>query len=270
MLHSKNGTLTVKGSEMPYIRFGSGKRHLIMLPGLGDGLASVAGKALPMAWMYRSLAKAYTVWMFSRRRPLPEGTSTADMAADLAQAMEQLGIEKADVIGVSMGGMIAQHLAADYPEWVGKLVLTVTSHRPNEILEGSVREWMELAEKGDHRELMRSNLKRIYSEEYCRKNGWLVPLAAALTRPKSYGNFLIQGAACLTHDASDKLSSITARTLIVGGEKDLALGGEASREMALLIPDSRLLLYPQWGHGLYEEEPAFLKEVLRFLQEEHR
>lgn len=270
LYHAKNAVLDLNGNKMNYLSFGSGNRNLIILPGLGDGLKTVKGMALPFAFLYRSLAKDFKVYAFSRKEALEDTAGTKEMAQDVKHAMDQLGIERASVLGVSMGGMIAQHLAADYPERVGKLVLTVTSHRPNEILEGSVREWMELAEKGDHTELMRSNLKRIYSEEYCRKNSWLVPLAAALTRPKSYGNFLIQGAACLTHDASDKLSSITAGTLIVGGEKDLALGGEASREMALLIPDSRLLLYPQWGHGLYEEEPAFLKEVLRFLQEEHR
>ena len=267
MLHMKNGSLSIKGGQMPYIRFGTGKKQLIMLPGLGDGLTSVQGKALPMAWMYRSLAKAYTVWMFSRRRPLPEGASTADMAADLAEAMEQLGIEKADVIGVSMGGMIAQHLAADYPQKVGKLILVVTAHEPNEILTQSVGEWMELAQKGNHTELMRSNLKKIYSEGYCRKNSWMVPLVAALTKPKSYDSFLIQGEACLHHNTADKLARIQVPTLIMGGEQDLALGCEASRQMAQQIPNSKLLVYPQWGHGLYEEEPAFLKEICSFLQD---
>ena len=169
MLHMKNGSLSIKGGQMPYIRFGTGEKQLIMLPGLGDGLTSVQGKALPMALIYRSLAKTYRVWMFSRRLPLPEGASTADMAA--------------------------------------------------------------------------------------------------LTKPKSYDSFLIQGEACLHHNAADKLAHIQAPTLIMGGEQDLALGCEASRQMAQQIPNSKLLVYPQWGHGLYEEEPAFLKEICSFLQD---
>ena len=138
MFGIKNGCLQTDGFEMDYIRFGTGAKTLILLPGLGDGLQTVRGLALPMALLYRVFMKEYTVYSFSRRRDLPDGHTTRDMARDQKQAMDALGIPAADVVGVSMGGMIAQHLAADYPEMVGKLVLVVTSVRPNPILIGSV------------------------------------------------------------------------------------------------------------------------------------
>ena len=117
MLHNaKNGTLRIDGTNMDYIRFGSGDRVLVMLPGLGDGLRSMKGTALPMAFMYRVFAKDFTVYAFSRKNVLPVGYTTRDMARDQAEAMEQLGIGCADIFGVSMGGIIAQHLAVDYPE----------------------------------------------------------------------------------------------------------------------------------------------------------
>ena len=139
----KNGNIAIGETDMDYIRFGRGEKVLILLPGLGDGLTTVKGTAVPTALMYRIFAKDYTVYMFSRKNGLPTGYTTRDMAADQAEAMELLGIEKADVVGVSMGGMIAQHLAIDYPEKVGKLVLTVTSARANLLLRESVEEWVE-------------------------------------------------------------------------------------------------------------------------------
>ena len=249
-----------------YIRFGRGQRHLVMLPGLGDGLRTVRGTALPMAWMYRMFAKDFTVWMFSRRGDLPVGHSTRDMARDLKDDMDALGIEKADILGVSMGGMIAQWLAIDYPEKVRKLILTVTSARPNEILIESIGEWMAQAEAGDHAALMDSNLRRIYSERYYRQNRWMIPMLGVLTKPKSYDRFQIQAAACLSHNAYHELAAIQAPTLVIGGGKDLALGGEASREIAAQIPGAALKMYPQWGHGLYEEAKDFNKVVLDFLK----
>ena len=265
LLSAKNGTLKIGGTTMDYIRFGSGERILVMLPGLGDGLRSTKGTALPMAFMYREFAKDFTVYAFSRKNMLPEGYTTRDMARDQAEAMEQLGISKADVFGVSMGGMIAQHLAIDYPEKVHKLILTVTSSRPNPILAESVDEWVSCAKRGDHTALMDSNVRRIYSEGYYRKNKWLVPIMGKLTKPKSYDRFFAQADACLTHDTYGELHQIQATTLVIGGEKDISLGGDASREIATAIPDVELRMYEQWGHGLYEEAKDFNQVVLSFL-----
>lgn len=265
LYNAKNGTLKIGGSKMDYIHFGTGERILVMLPGLGDGLRSVKGTALPMAFTYRVFAKDFTVYGFSRKNALPEGYTTKEMAADQAAAMEQLGIQNADVLGVSMGGMIAQHLAIDYPEKVGRLILTVTSARPNPILEASIDEWVSCAKRGDHTAFMDSNVRRIYSEEYYRKNRWLVPIMGKLTKPKSYKRFIIQAEACLKHSAFENLHQIQAQTLVIGGGMDNVLGGDASREIAAEIPGAQLRMYDQLGHGLYEEARDFNQTVLDFL-----
>ena len=62
-----NGRISLEGTTMDYIRFGTGSQPLILLPGLGDGLRSVRGTALPMAVMYRLFAKDFTVYAFSRK-----------------------------------------------------------------------------------------------------------------------------------------------------------------------------------------------------------
>ena len=265
LYNAKNGTLHIGETTMDYICFGSGERILVMLPGLGDGLRTVKGTALPMAFLYRAFAKDFTVYAFSRKNELPEGYTTRDMARDQAEAMEQLGIGRADILGVSMGGMIAQHFAIDYPEKLGKLILTVTSAKPNPVLTESVEEWVFLAKKGDHAGFMDSNLRRIYSEDYYWKNRWMAPFVGRLTKPKSYDRFFVQAAACLTHDAFESLHQIKVPTLVIGGEKDMVLGGDASREIAAQISNAGLFMYDQWGHGLYEEAKDFNSVVLDFL-----
>ena len=265
MFHAENAVVKLQNGEMEYIRFGTGKRILIMIPGLGDGLRTVKGTATPMAMMYRCFAKDFTVYAFSRKRDLPKGYTTRDMARDQAEAMEVLGIGKADIFGVSMGGMIAQHLAIDFPEKVNKLILTVTSARPNPILLESIGEWIDCANRGDHGAFMDSNLRRIYSDDYYRKNKAMAPLIGKLTKPASYDRFFIQAEACLNHDVYGSLNRIQAPTLVVGGEQDNALGGDSSREIASAIANAQLLMYEQWGHGLYEEEPSFNQTVMEYL-----
>ena len=264
---AKNGVLLFSDGTMDYIRFGTGDRILIILPGLGDGLKTVKGTALPMAFLYRMFRKDFTVYAFSRKHPAKEHSSTRDMAAEVKAAMDLLGISRADVLGVSMGGMIAQHLAADHPEAVNRLILTVTCPCPNPILLESLEEWTRLARNGDHTTLMDSNVRRIYSEDYYRKNKLFIPIVGKLTKPASYDRFLTLAEACRTHDASGSLHKITAPTLVIGGALDRCLGADASRILADAIPGATLKLYPQWGHGLYEEAPDFNETVLSFLKE---
>ena len=261
LYHAKNGTAA--GAD--YIRFGTGKKTLIMLPGLGDGLRTTRGTALPMALYYRCFAKDYTVYMISRKTVLSQGATTRDMARDLKDAMDEIGIKQASLVGVSMGGMIAQHFAADYPEMLEKLVLVVTCARENPILLESLEEWVDCARRDDHTALMDSNVRRIYSDSYYRKSKWMVPITGKLTKPKSYDRFFVQAEACRTHDAWESLPQIAAPTLVIGGEQDRSLGGEASREIVSRIPGAVLKMYAQWGHGLYEESKDFLPTIMEFL-----
>ena len=264
LYNAKNGTLQIGDTTMDYIRFGTGTKILVMLPGLGDSLRSMKGIALPMAIMYREFAKDFTVYAFSRKSVLPEGCTTRDMARDQAEAMEQLGIGCADIFGVSMGGMIAQYLAIDYPEKVRRLILAVTASRPNPVLLEALNTWIPLAQRGDHAAFMDSNMRLIYSENYYRKNKWTVPLLGVLTKPKSYARFFVQANACLTHNAYADLHRVQAPALVIGGEKDMTLGGDASREIAAAIPNAELLMYEEWGHGLYEEAKDFNRVILTF------
>ncbi|MBE6865511.1 MAG: alpha/beta hydrolase, partial [Ruminococcaceae bacterium] len=80
LYNAKNGQVNIGSSVMDYIKFGKGEKNIIMIPGLGDGLKTVKGMALPMAVMYRQFAKDFTVWVFSRKQPLEPDANTRTMA----------------------------------------------------------------------------------------------------------------------------------------------------------------------------------------------
>ena len=164
--HAHNGSVRVGNSEMDYISFGSGNKNLIMLPGLGDGLSTVKGMALVFSMMYRAYAKEFTVYVFSRKNHLQERYSTREMAKDQAEAMTVLGLSKADILGISQGGMIAQYLAIDYPDLVHRLILAVTSSMPNETIHKAVGSWMEMAMQGNYKDLIIDNAEKSYSETW--------------------------------------------------------------------------------------------------------
>ena len=114
--NAQNGTVKIGDMDMYYVSFGYGSKTLVVLPGLSDGLTTVKGKALLLASPYKRFFKDYTVYMFSRKNEMPEGYSIRDMASDQAKVLKKLGITRANVMGGSQGGMIAQFLAIDYPK----------------------------------------------------------------------------------------------------------------------------------------------------------
>ena len=248
--NAKSECVSLDKARMDCVRFGSGGKNLIILPGLSDGLAGVRGKELLLAPPFRAFFERYTVWMFSRRDPLPSAFSIADMAADQAEALRVLGIERAAVMGVSQGGMIAQLFAADYPERTEALILAVTAPYANETVRACVTGWIRMAEKGDHKSLIRK----------------AYPLLGMLGKPKSYARFLTNARAILAFDARPALERIVCPTLILGGEEDRIVGAEASCELHRAIAGSELFLYPSLGHAAYEEAKDFNERVYRFLE----
>lgn len=263
--NAKNGNLKIGKTDMDYISFGTGKRVLIMIPGLGDGMMTVKGKALPFAWAYRMFAKDFKVYLFSRKNELEEGYSIRDMARDLKYAMDQIGIKKADIMGVSQGGMIAEWFAIDYPEVVNKLILVVTVGRQNECVQQNVNRWIGLAEQNRYGEAMKDITVHMYTEEYIRKVGPMLALLGLFPGPRNKERFLRMARACIEHSLFDELKKIRATTLVIGGEKDRTVTGEASEEIAEQIPDSELFMYAEYGHGLYEEAKDFNRRVYDFL-----
>lgn len=250
---------------MDYISFGRGSKFLIMIPGLGDGLKTVKGLALPFSVMYKRFAEKYTVFSFSRKNTLAEGCSTRDMAADIAKAMELLGIPCADVIGVSQGGMIAQYLAIDFPDKVNKLVLTVTLSKPNDTINSSVGSWLKMAETDDHKSINADMIEKIYSEKYQKRNRLFLPFINMFGKPKDFNRFIIMAKACLTHNSYDELEKIKCPTLIIGGKCDKVVTGKASEEIAEKISGSEIFMYDGLGHSAYEEAADFNDRVLEFL-----
>lgn len=261
---AKELKLTASGMQFDYIRFGGGKKPLIMIQGLNT--RGIKGAALSLAYMYRIFAKEYTVYLFDRRPVVYDGITVRDMAADIASAMDALGLRNADVFGTSQGGMIAQYLAIDRPDLVRRLVLAVTLSRNNDTVKQVVGDWIEMAERGDMKGFVLDMAEKMYSETYVRKYRPLMPLLTILQKPKDVKRFVILAKSCLTCDTYDILDKIKCPTLVIGGKQDKVVSGVASEEIAEKL-GCRLHMYDNLGHAAYEEAQDFNQMVYDFLSE---
>lgn len=258
----KGMTLEIDGTGMDCVRFGRGGKALVMLPGLS--LRDVKGSELPLAYLYRGFAREHTVYILDKKSVIPDGYTIRDLAQDAARGMEQLGLSNADVFGVSLGGMIAQYLAIDYPQLVHRMVLSVTAARKNQVMEEAVGSWVRMVERGRFETLVMDIFERMYSEDYLRKHQWLFPILCKIGKPKDPGRFIALAKACLTCNSYPDLHKITCPTFVIGGRQDYVLTGEASEEIAGVL-QCGLHLYDELGHSAYEEAPDHNDRVYRFL-----
>ncbi len=266
LYQAKNGRIRMRDNHMDYVVFGKGSRNLILIPGVGDGLKTIRGMALPFAILYRRYAKDYRVYVFSRKAKLSRGTTIRDMARDQARAMKCLGIEKADVIGVSQGGMIVQHLALEYPQLVDRIVLAVTLPKTGGILLRQVRQWIRCLDRREYQDLVQIMIGQMYSRKYYAKMEWMSPLLAVLLSHMSKERFRIMCQAAATHDLTGKLNRIRAKTLVIAAGKDRVVGTAGGRRLAEEIPDAELLIFENAEHGVYDEDKEFHLKILEFLK----
>ena len=266
MSSTKGKNLYFNDKSMDYVTFGKGKQPLVIIPGLGDGLQTVKGKAQLFSLSYRLLAKRYKVYVFSRINELRQGYTTRDMAVDIAEAMEVLNITSAYVMGISQGGMIAQWLVADFPEKVQKLILSVTTAKLSNLGRERISCWLNLSQTGTYKDLMIDIAHHSYTTKSFGKFKYLYRIMGTFGHIKDKQRIDIQAVSCLKHDSLDFLEKINCPTLIIGAEKDDVLGVDGSLGLHQHIKGSQLIILPGCGHALYEQNKDFLKRVLVFLE----
>ncbi|MGY1815428.1 alpha/beta fold hydrolase [Blastococcus sp. SYSU D00820] len=266
------------GNGMPYLRWGDGPRSLVFLPG---GPGGVPPSPRSLRWsggMYRPYVDAgYAVWVLVRRRNMPAGHTIADMADDVADVIrDELGGRVDAVVGMSYGGLIAQHLAARHPGRVGSVVLIGAAARLSDWVQDADLRWAVAASRGD-----RTGLGVVIAE-YLVPGRALSPvrrlLAPVLGRAMfdeiaggvPPGDLLVEGRAEQGFDARPVLPRITAPVLVVAGGRDRAFPPAVVEETAGLLADCRVVRLPRRGHVGAGLSRRGRREVVAFLAEQER
>jgi pimeloyl-ACP methyl ester carboxylesterase len=194
-----------------------------------------------------------------------------NMAADAVGLLDHLGIDKAAVFGVSMGGAIAQRIALDHPERVKALILAVTWARPIEFMRRQHEVARAILAGGGEEALLQASLIRMFTPAFFEVGREVVDqMVAAFSiegQPTVASVETMQGQldAVDKHDVLAELSQIECPTLVVGGKFDVMVPFLGAEEIAKAIPGAEFVSFES-GHGLMVEEmDAFNAEVSRFL-----
>jgi pimeloyl-ACP methyl ester carboxylesterase len=253
--------------ELYYVEAGAGE-PLVLVMGFG-------GDHLAWGLQVRAFAERYRVITFDNRGVGQSDTpdlpyTTRMMADDTAALMTALGVERAHVIGLSLGGMIAQELALAHPARVRTLQLHATLARPDPYVLALTETWRHIRLSLGREEALRAIALWLFTPATYAERRDLVEAviqnALANPHPQTVTGFLRQGDAVRGHDTLARLGAIRCPTLVSVAEGDVLVPPRFSRELAARIAGAELRILPDGGHGCLWERPSlFNAACLEFL-----
>jgi 3-oxoadipate enol-lactonase len=263
---------------MPYARATDGIRlhyevlgrasatPVLMIQGLGADKHGWDMQRFPMALQYRVIALDNRG---AGRSDKPFGTySLEQMADDAIAVLDAVGVEKAHIVGASMGGAITQIIGLKYPERVMSLTLACTACRNHPWRRELLNGWATAATEQGVGAMTREAARWVIGPRSFRRLlpafGWLGPLAMGRTSHA----FVAQVKAILDVDDSiaDQLSLVTAPTLVLVGNQDILTPRGDSEEIADRMPNSELVVISGAAHGfMVEHASTFNRVLLEFL-----
>jgi pimeloyl-ACP methyl ester carboxylesterase len=265
------GTINCNGQDIYYEIHGEGP-PLILIMGIGYDATLWSLHQVPV------LSQEFKVIVFDNRDSGRSSQATdsyaiEDMADDVAGLMDGLQIEKAHVLGISMGGMIALEFALRYPDRLDKLILTGTGGAAGSAMFDPITV-MNFVKQHDAEGMTFASQQFLwlFSSDFLRNHQAVEETLAMLAsnpNPVSPDAFARQSAAYVQHDALDRIGKINASTLVITGEKDRLTPPWIGRELAEAIPGATFHLVegPGSSHVLPLERPEeFNRIALSFLQ----
>jgi 3-oxoadipate enol-lactonase len=248
--------------EIHYVDEGSGF-PVVLIHGLaGDHTAWAA----PM----QSWSRDHRVLAFDNRgagqsTQVDEPISTEDMARDTLALMDEVGIDRAHVVGRSMGGAIAQHMALMQPERVHTLVVLASFAKLDPVGVRVLTNMRQVLEwRDDWADHARHSVANFVSPAFFNENpdtiAQIEGLIGGETRlPACY---IRQNHACLEHDTLDRLAEITCPTLILAGGSDPICSLTSTRWMQDGFPNAESVIFEGSSHFFLIEQPERFMEVM--------
>jgi len=242
--------------------------------GQGHPVVMIMGLAGDMKWWERqipALSEHLQVMVFDNR-----GTGSTDkpddrysireLADDTVGLMDALDVQSAHLVGVSMGGMIAQELCLNYPERVDRVVLGCTHCGGTGFIMPSPEavKKLTLTRGKTLEEIARQVISIMFSPRYIREDPETIQAIVDrfVQKRQSRKDFRNQFWAIMGHNTYDRLPTIKTPTLVITGSEDFLVPPENAKILAQNIPEARLELLPGSGHCFFIEQSEEVNRIL--------
>ena len=260
---------------MPQVEIAPGRKLNVVRRGDGPPLLLIQGMSGNVVhWsepFLQALQERFDVIAFDHRGVgwsewVKDPFTIADLADDAALVLDAVGVERAHVLGISRGGMVAQELALSHRDRVNRLVLGCTYSGGEGSALTDPEAFAPLAQAmmaGDRDAAMREGFALNLSAAHGAREGVFDEFVRiALTKPAATPVIMLQLQAIQGHDTSTRLPQLDVPTLVIHGTEDRMLAVDNGRMVARLVPGARLVELDGAGHLFWWEQPERVVELL--------
>ena len=214
-----------------------------------------------------ALADRHTVLRFDTRghggSSAPEGPYSFDqLTADVIGLLDGLGVERTDFVGLSMGGMIGQHLALAAPHRLGRLVIANSTSRTPPEMHGVWQQRIAQAMSSGTASLADATLERWFTPAFRAANPGLMARVAATIAATPAAGYAGCAAAISQLDLTARLVEVTAPTLVIAGAEDPSTPVATAQAIVAAIPGARLEIIPAASHLSCLEQPQIFHRLV--------
>jgi 3-oxoadipate enol-lactonase len=194
------------------------------------------------------------------RSSKPSGPYDLELfAGDLLHVLDELAVDRAHLVGLSMGGVIAQRFLLDHPSRLRSATLVSTS---SEISEKATANWRRLADRVETRGFGRIDASRSFAPAFAAAHPEVVAAAGAQTAANDPAGYAAAARAVSAYNFTGALRHVRLPVLVVQGLDDQLTPPGGSVKMSRAIPFARLLMLPGAGHSLAVEQPLLFTAML--------
>lgn len=254
--------INLDNTYMNVIQFGHGTKVLSIIAGLS--LSGLEGQGNAVAASYGLFEEEYTVYLFDRKKVVPEGYTIREMAKDVWYCLNELNVKSTAVYGVSQGGMIGQWLALDHPEMVEKLIVCSSMSKPTTHIVEVLNEWISIAKTYDVVNLNRSFFKHVYSKNFLESVKDLLPQLEKVGTHDDCDRFINLANSIYHFDVYEQLKDIKCPVFVLGDKNDDVIGVEGSSLIAEKC-GCDIYLYDSYSHAVYDEASDIKERIFTFL-----
>ena len=254
--------IKVNNKEINYGIIHGGDKAFVMLPGIS--LCSILANINAIEMAYEEILKEYTIYVFDHATPDNDNYTMDEMVNDIIFTIDQIGLKKNVIYGVSIGGLISLKMSIIRPDLFEKMIVVASTLKVDKKQLKVLRRWEAMSNNYEIENMNRDFFTTMFTSDYVNNNLKNLDLFIHNGNKHDCECFSRVIRTMYDFDIEEKIKNVKIETFVLGGDLDSIFGEAASRQISEALK-ADLYIYKNYSHAFYDEALDFKHRLITWL-----